>query len=228
MSPNPSRACVKSGDVNFGNDSELDMRNFDESVRWIRWSKNEFSHSLSLEPMPRSRRGCHRPRPAWLGSQPLGDLAMRYSLREATPDDRTFAETLHERCYKDVVIRQFGAWDSEFQKQSFEHKWHPERYRIIVYCGAAVGVLSEELKPDHLFLSEIQIDPSAQNQGIGSAILTDLFDHARSLGVPIRLRVLRCSRALTLYERIGFRCYGRTDTHFLFEKSCESAASWHR
>jgi GNAT superfamily N-acetyltransferase len=153
----------------------------------------------------------------------LDGMAMRYSLREATPDDRTFAETLHERCYKDVVVRQFGAWDAVFQKQSFEHKWHPEHFQIIVASGVAVGVLSVEPKPDHLFLSEIQIDPSAQNQGFGSAILAGLFERARSLGVPIRLRVLRCSRAVTFYERMGFRSCGQTDTHLLFERSYESA-----
>lgn len=148
---------------------------------------------------------------------------MRYSIREAKADDRAFAEMLHERCYKDVVVRQFGSWDPEFQKQSFERKWHPQHYQIIVYNGMAVGVLSEERKPDHFFLSEIQIDPSVQNQGIGTEILTDLFERAHSSGVPIRLQVLRCSRATVLYERMGFRRCGHTDTHLLLEKSYECA-----
>ena len=50
MMPNKSRGCVKSADANFGNDPIFDMRNFDESSRWIGWSKDEFSHSLALEP----------------------------------------------------------------------------------------------------------------------------------------------------------------------------------
>jgi GNAT superfamily N-acetyltransferase len=148
---------------------------------------------------------------------------MRYLLREAKPSDRAFAETMHERCYRDVVIRQFGTWDPEFQKRSFEHKWHPEHYQIFVYRNADVGVLAEERKPGHLFLSEIQIDPSVQNQGIGTEILTDLFRRACSFGVPVRLQVLRCSRAVVLYERVGFRCCGRTDTHLFFERTCDCA-----
>ena len=36
--------------VKFGNDQIFDMENFDEVSRRIEWSKNEFSHSLSLEP----------------------------------------------------------------------------------------------------------------------------------------------------------------------------------
>ena len=50
MMPNKSRGCVKSADANFGNDPIFDMRNFDESSRWIGLSKDEFSHSLALEP----------------------------------------------------------------------------------------------------------------------------------------------------------------------------------
>jgi hypothetical protein len=50
-SANKSRGCVKSADANFGNDPIFNMRNFDESSRWIGWSKNEFSHGLSPEPL---------------------------------------------------------------------------------------------------------------------------------------------------------------------------------
>jgi len=49
MWSNKSRACVKSADTNVGNDQFFDMGNFDESSRWMGWSKNEFSHSLSLQ-----------------------------------------------------------------------------------------------------------------------------------------------------------------------------------
>jgi len=36
--------------MKFGNDQIFDMTNFDETSRWMGWSKNEFSHSLTLEP----------------------------------------------------------------------------------------------------------------------------------------------------------------------------------
>ena len=40
---------MKSVGVKFGNDQIFDMENFDEVSRRIEWSKNEFSHSLSLQ-----------------------------------------------------------------------------------------------------------------------------------------------------------------------------------
>ena len=50
MTPNTSRGCVKTPALNFGNDQILVMSNFVKMSRRIRWSENEFSHSLSLEP----------------------------------------------------------------------------------------------------------------------------------------------------------------------------------
>jgi hypothetical protein len=49
--PNQSRGCVKSADTKFGNDHIFNMANFDETSRWMRWSKNEFLHRLSPEPL---------------------------------------------------------------------------------------------------------------------------------------------------------------------------------
>jgi len=66
MTPNKTRACVKSTDTKFGNDHIFDMANFDESSKWIEWSKNEFSHSLSLQATRagRFRRRCAMARQA--------------------------------------------------------------------------------------------------------------------------------------------------------------------
>ena len=50
MPPNKSRGCVKSADEKFGNDQILEIENFYEMSRRIRWSENEFSHSLSQKP----------------------------------------------------------------------------------------------------------------------------------------------------------------------------------
>ena len=46
---NKPRGCVKSPDPKFGNDQIFGVRHFDETSRWMEWSKNEFSHSLPLQ-----------------------------------------------------------------------------------------------------------------------------------------------------------------------------------
>src|SRR6185369_8589584 len=49
MRPNHARGCVKSVGALFVNEQKFDMAHFDDVSRWIRWSKNEFSHSLALQ-----------------------------------------------------------------------------------------------------------------------------------------------------------------------------------
>src|ERR1035441_6851563 len=56
---NQSRGCVKTVSSKFGNDQFFDMRSFVAMSRRIKWSKNEFSHSLSPEPTAGGA-GCHR------------------------------------------------------------------------------------------------------------------------------------------------------------------------
>jgi len=48
---------------------------------------------------------------------------MEISRRPATPADESIARELHERGYRDVVVRQFGSWNQEQQQHFFAEKW---------------------------------------------------------------------------------------------------------
>ena len=115
---------------------------------------------------------------------------MRYELRKATPADEDWVYRLNTRCYRDLVVLQFGNWDEERQRGHFARKWAPSHYRIVVCNGRDVGVLCALFEEDHVFLSEIQIDPALQNRGLGTSIVKDLIRQAQQRGLPLRLRVL--------------------------------------
>ena len=70
---------------------------------------------------------------------------------------------------------------------------------------------------DVCIIRELVILPEFQNRGIGSAILRASMDHAARRGMAVRLEALRENRALKLYERLGFREYGRNRTHIQME-----------
>jgi GNAT superfamily N-acetyltransferase len=143
---------------------------------------------------------------------------MQYELRQATEADEEWAYRLNDRCYRDLVVRQFGEWDEKWQREHFAQKWTPSDYRIIVYEGNDAGVLCVRSQGDCTFLAEIQIDPQFQKQGLGTAIVGELIGQARREGLPLRLRVLRRNRARRLYSRLGFSQIGETETHVLLEK----------
>jgi len=62
----------------------------------------------------------------------------------------------------------------------------------------------------------IQLLPEFQGRGIGSDLILRELAHAKALGKPLRLQVLRANdRARALYERLGFRVVGETEHHFM-------------
>jgi ribosomal protein S18 acetylase RimI-like enzyme len=140
-----------------------------------------------------------------------------YTLRPCTPADAPFASRVHREAYIDVVTRQFGEWDDDKQRGFFEAKWDPGLYRTIVAQGADVGVTRYRFEAGHLHLDEIQLLPSAQGAGIGTAVIRDLQTEAQNAGVPLRLQVLKQNRARALYQRLGFQVTGETEHHYQME-----------
>jgi ribosomal protein S18 acetylase RimI-like enzyme len=142
---------------------------------------------------------------------------MQIGRRPATTTDEGFARGLHESGYKDVVVRQFGKWNQEQQEHFFADKWLPEKYEILLHNQTACGYLWVEEESDSVAIMEIVILPEYQNKGIGSRMLRQEMMRARARNVPVKLRVLRKSRAVSLYIRFGFREYSRTESHILMK-----------
>jgi len=129
--------------------------------------------------------------------------------------DSEFARRLHHLVYREVVIRQFGAWNEEMQDRFFEEDWWASPFQFILRDGARVGLLSASAKEDYRFVHEIMVLPEYQGQGIGTHVLQEQIAEASRLAQPLKLKVLRKNRAKDLYERLGFVSYDESDT-FIF------------
>jgi ribosomal protein S18 acetylase RimI-like enzyme len=145
---------------------------------------------------------------------------MKYELIPSTKSDRAAIYHLNKRCFKDLVERQFGAWDDAWQQDYFARKWDPAKFQKVITDGVLIGALSLQRHPDHIFISQLMIDPDYQRQGYGTAILLDILRSAEEQGLLVRLKVLHKNEAFVLYERLGFTTTGKTETHFLMEKTC--------
>ena len=143
---------------------------------------------------------------------------MRYRLIPASEADKEEVRRVNDRCYYEVVVAQFGSWDDDLQREFFEKKWHPSRYQKIICDSQFAGIVAVATHHDHIFLSEIQVDPDFQGQGLGTAVVTDLIKEAMQKGIPIRLQVLLKNRAKSMYDRLGFNVTGETATHYLMER----------
>jgi GNAT superfamily N-acetyltransferase len=144
---------------------------------------------------------------------------MHIFVRVATPADHDWLRHLNQLAYRDVVMRQFGAWNEHVQGEDFDAKLQRGAFRIIETRGRPVGAVWSEEHDDHVYLHELILLPKSQGQGIGTRILSLEIARAEALRKPVRLHVLALSRAVDLYTRMGFVETGRDDAFVDMERS---------
>lgn len=83
---------------------------------------------------------------------------------------------------------------------------------ILTKDGADIGLFKVVREADPWELTQIQLLPRYQGQGIGAALIRSLLDEASVAGKRVHLDVLRANPARRLYERLGFRVVAE-DTH---------------
>ena len=141
------------------------------------------------------------------------------TLQPATKEDSKFAHETHHEAYRDVVQKQFGAWNDTEQDRFFDESWDEKTHEIILFKDEPCGYLSRERQSDGIHIHELVIHPKFQNQGIGSNILQGIISEANSKGLPILLQTFHANRAVELYKKFGFKEYKRTATHILFRRN---------
>jgi ribosomal protein S18 acetylase RimI-like enzyme len=143
---------------------------------------------------------------------------MEVRLRPATDDDKEFARRIHHDAFRAVVLRQFGRFGDE-QDGFFDVDWDSgELKHILEIDGEDAGYVHIVDDADAVKVKQIVIGPKHQGRGAGTYVMRDAIELARSEGKPVWLGVLHQNHAARrLYERLGFRETGTTDTHVLME-----------
>lgn len=135
-------------------------------------------------------------------------------LMAATDRDFEFVRRVHHAAYREVVVRQFGEWDEAAQDGFFERVWSGGPRYVIEDDGERCGYCAVEREDDGMMLRELVLLPEHQGRRLGTRVIVGLIEEAAAEGMPLRLNVLRSNtRARSLYERLGFRWYGESETH---------------
>ena len=141
--------------------------------------------------------------------------AWRYELIAATSAHHEWLEILRREAYADLFQATWGGWDEARHVRHFAECLKQEHINIIVVGDDHVGMIQMFDQPQALEIGEIQIRAQDRNRGIGSRVLLDAIGKARRHGKVVRLNVaLKNLAALRLYERLGFRQTGRSETHY--------------
>lgn len=106
-------------------------------------------------------------------------------------------------------LERLGRFDPARVRTRFLDAYAPKDTRVIDVAATVVGLVALREEPDARWIEHFYLEPSAQGQGIGGAVLRALMSEAGT--TPFRLNVLQGSPARRLYERHGFTVYAEDD-----------------
>ncbi|MGZ4765436.1 MAG: GNAT family N-acetyltransferase [Ilumatobacteraceae bacterium] len=139
---------------------------------------------------------------------------LAFALRAALPTDVEFEQYLYASTREDLRPLGPEVFDGligmQFRAQTMSIRLdHPRADRkIVLVDDAPVGRLGVDASATHVELIDIAQLPDYRNQGIGSSVLRGVLAQADRIGRVVRLQVEKQSRAVRLYERLGFAITG--------------------
>src|SRR6478609_2517480 len=105
-----------------------------------------------------------------------------------------------EELKADFCRRQFDA-----QSAYYAANYPEASFQIIARDGWPVGRLYVARWEKEIRIVDITLLPESRGGGIGTKLLRDLQNEARAAGKSLTIHVERFNRALTLYQRLGFK-----------------------
>lgn len=131
---------------------------------------------------------------------------MNLRLRPATLDDLELTYAITEEAMRAYIQETWGDWNTDEQRRKHLANFTPETHSIILADEAVAGFVAVETFPTYTWLVKLYLFEAHRGRGIGSRILQDLLDDARTQGKRVTLQVLRVNkRAQALYARHGFK-----------------------
>jgi ribosomal protein S18 acetylase RimI-like enzyme len=88
---------------------------------------------------------------------------------------------------------------------------------IIYQSNLKVGMIKYFETQNTLEIVQLQILPPHQSQGIGKTVLNNICSKYEFLDKAIKLKVLKDSPAIKLYERIGFQIFDADEYEFYMQ-----------
>ena len=153
------------------------------------------------------------------------DYSPDVTLRAAVEDDKTFLLEVYKSTRPEIValgwppaqLDAFLRMQFEGQQRSYEMQYPDAAHQIILLKDEKVGRLITFRTEREIRLADVALLPQYRNQGVGAFLVRELCMEAVQRNVPLRLQVSKFNPAIHLYERMGFKRLGESDTHFQME-----------
>jgi ribosomal protein S18 acetylase RimI-like enzyme len=150
------------------------------------------------------------------------------SLRHITPEDDSFlaglyastrAEELAVTGWSEEDIAAFCRRQFDAQTAHYVEKYAGASLQVIEQAEVPIGRLYVARWEREIRIMDIALLPEHRGSGIGTKLLRELQDEARSAGKALTIHVERFNPALRLYERLGFQTIEDKGVHLLLQWS---------
>ena len=142
-------------------------------------------------------------------------IAPSITLRPIREEDKEFLLRLYGTTRADEMAMVVDWTDEQknfFVRMQFEaqHAHYLQHYGdaqfdLVLVDGIPAGRLYVHRRPTEIRLVDISFIPEYRNQGIGTALLKQLFSESEASGKPVTIHVEKYNPAMRLYQRLGFR-----------------------
>jgi ribosomal protein S18 acetylase RimI-like enzyme len=153
------------------------------------------------------------------------------ALRPITPEDDLFLARVYASTRGDELAptgwsdedkavfcrRQFDA-----QTAHYRENYPGASFQVIERDGEPVGRLYVARWKKEIRIVDISLLPEHRGSGIGTKLLRELQEEARSAGKSLTIHVERFNPALRLYQRLGFKQVEDKGVYLLLEWSAPS------
>ncbi len=151
--------------------------------------------------------------------------------RAVQPNDRMFLAEVYKSSRGDDLrglgwdeerISEFLEMQHEAQENFNKNDYQNATDEVLMMGDQQIGHLMFEPRSHEIRLIDVALLPQYRGHGFGTRIIQRLQEKAKTEKMPVRLQVIRFSRAVNLFERLGFVRTSETGTHFQMEWLFES------
>ena len=144
-------------------------------------------------------------------------LADSASLRPERPEDEAFLldvygstrqEELDLTGWNAATREAFVKMQFNAMRQGYAGMFPDGSFNIILLNQQPVGRIVISRGDTEFRVVDMALLPAFRGRGVGTFLLRELLAEAAQAGKPLRLHVLKMSRATRLYERLGFLRFG--------------------
>jgi ribosomal protein S18 acetylase RimI-like enzyme len=156
----------------------------------------------------------------------MQDVAERVTLRPITAQDQPFLC----RLYAGTRTEELSVLDwSDVQKEAFlqmqfnaQHTHYMAHYpeasfQVIELVGASVGRLYVDRRPSEIGIVDIALLAEYRGRGIGTRLIKQVLREGQTSDRRVVIHVEHYNRALSLYQRLGFRQIDESGVYYLME-----------